>query len=420
MTVSTPAPSRSAAAYRPVIRALRRRRRLRASLVELVYVITFFVLALLLARIGAGPTIPATTAVPMLFALAGGLVGFIGIVYSLLFLVVQWASSAYSPRLNLFREKPLVWHSFGYFVGTVVYCLVSGIALGDEIQVSIAVPSLAVLAILVSLALFQTLLAKALASIQLAPTLDSIAARGQMVLDPLYTTDYQARDEPSIEFPPARIEVRWVERARVLQQIDVPALVRLADRADVVVVLLTAVGAQLVEHDVVARVHGRGAGPSEDEVLRTLVSGPERTFDQDPLLAFRLLVDIALRALSPGINDPTTAVQALDAIDGLIRPLCTRDLDVGRIIGADGDLRVVLPVPRWEDFVALIAAEITLAARDSLTVLLRLDRLLTGMLEVAPPARQPVLRDRLASVQRFRTPLEDLLRRRDEQPDATS
>jgi uncharacterized membrane protein len=417
--VTAPTASRPAGAYRPVLRALRRRRRLRTSLVQFAYIVAFFGLALLLVRIEGGPTIPATTAVPMLFALAGGLVGFIGIVYSLLFLVVQWASSTYSPRLNLFRDHPLVWHSFGFFVGTIVYCLMSGLALGDEAQVSITVPALAVLAILVSLALFQALQRHAFASIQLAPTLDSIAAHGRLVLGALYKTDCRAEDLPGIEVPPAQMEVRWVEKPCVLQQIDVPALVRLADQTDVVVVLLTGVGAQLVEHDVVVRIHGRGAAPSKDEVLRTLVSGPERTFDQDPLLAFRLLVDIALRALSPAINDPTTAVQALDAIDGLIRPLSNRDLDVGRVAGADGDLRVVVPLPRWEDLVELTCDEITLAARDSPTVLRRLDKLLTGVLVLAPPARHPAVRDRLASIQRVRGPLAALLRP-DGHLDATS
>jgi uncharacterized membrane protein len=163
----------------------------------------------------------------------------------------------------------------------------------------------------------------------------------------------------------------------------------MADQADVIVVLLTEIGTQLVEHEVVARVHGGGTALSEDDVLRTLVSGSERSFFQDPMLAFRLLVDIALRALSPAINDPTTAVQALDAIDGLIRPLCTRDLDVGHVAGTKGDLRVAVPLPRWEDFLELISAEITLAARSSAAVLRRLEELLTGVLELAPPARHP-------------------------------
>jgi uncharacterized membrane protein len=407
---TAPLPFRSAMAHRPVIRALRRRRHLRASLVQLVYVVASFALALVLARIGVGPTIPATTAVPMLFALAGGLVGFIGIVYSLLFVVVQWASSTFSPRLNLFRDRPLVWHSFAFFVGTIVYCLTSGLALGDQTQVSIAVPSLAGLAILVSLALFQALQRQAFASIQLAPTLDAIAANGRLVLGTLYAADYQGEVQLGLELPPTQLEVRWTERPRVLQQIDLPALIRLADRTDVVVVLLTAVGAQLVEHDVVVRIHGLGAGPSETQVLRTLVPGPERTFDQDPTLAFRLLADIALRALSPAINDPTTAVQALDTIDGLLRPLCTRNFDVGRVTGAHDDVRVVVPLPRWQDLIALISDEIILAARESPAVLQRLDGLLTGVLELTPPARQPAVRDRLASIQRFHTALTAPLR----------
>ena len=145
--MTTMEPVRTAAAYRPVMTALRRRRRLRAGIVQLVYVAAFFVLALFVAPIASGPTVPAKTAVPMLFALAGGLVGFIGIVYSLLFLSVQWASSAYSPRLNLFRDHPMVWHSFGFYVGSIVYCLVSGLALGNEVEVSLLVPSVAVVAI---------------------------------------------------------------------------------------------------------------------------------------------------------------------------------------------------------------------------------------------------------------------------------
>ena len=191
------------------------------------------------------------------------------------------------------------------------------------------------------------------------------------MLGTLYAADYQGDIQLS-KLPPTQLEVRWTERPRVLQQIDLPVLIRLADRTDVVVLLLTAVGAQLVEHDVVVRIHGHGAVPSETAVLRTLVPGPERTFDQDPMLAFRLLVDIALRALSPAINDPTTAVQTLDTIDGLLRPPCTRNLDVGRVSGAHDDLRVVVPFPRWHDLIALIGDEIIVAARESPAVLHRL------------------------------------------------
>jgi hypothetical protein len=63
----------------------------------------------------------------------------------------------------------------------------------------------------------------------------------------------------------------------------------------------------------------------DEAVLRGLVTGQERTFHQDPLFAFRLLADIGLRALSPAVNDPATAVQVLDTMQSILSPLVTRD-----------------------------------------------------------------------------------------------
>ena len=380
----------AAGPYRPLLRALRRRRRLRASLVQLAYVVALFALSVALSHVGAGPMVPASVVVPMLFALAGALVSFIAIVYSLLFLVVQWASSAYSPRLHLFRDHPLVWHSCGFFAGTIVYCIAGGLALGGETQVSLAVPAGALFLILIALALFRSLQATALGSIQLAPTLETIASRGRLVLDALYSTEYGERGaDDGADLPPVIAEVYWKAPPRVLQQVDLPKLVRLTERAGAVVVLEKRVSEQLVERGLVARVRGNTPGLSEAQILGTLAVGAERTFDQDPLLAFRLLADIALRALSPAINDPTTAVQALDSIDGLIRPLCTRDLDVGQVAGTDGHIRVILAMPRWDDFIALSCDEITLAARDVPAVLSRLEQILAGLVTLAFPARHP-------------------------------
>ena len=78
-----------------------------------------------------------------------------------------------------------------------------------------------------------------------------------------------------------------------------------------------------------------------------IVTGPERTVDQDPALAIRVLVDIALRALSPAVNDPTTAAQALDAIQACLERLATRDLDIARIAGVRGHERLRLVLPSW-------------------------------------------------------------------------
>jgi hypothetical protein len=90
-------------------------------------------------------------------------------------------------------------------------------------------------------------------------------------------------------------------------------------------------GETISQDAVVALIHGSVDGTLDDEILGALEVGRERTFEQDPTLALRILADIALRSLSPAINDPTLAVQALDGIDALLRRLATRTLKVGRI-----------------------------------------------------------------------------------------
>ncbi|MGC1407445.1 MAG: DUF2254 family protein [Acetobacteraceae bacterium] len=83
-----------------------------------------------------------------------------------------------------------------------------------------------------------------------------------------------------------------------------------------------------------------------------------RTVEQDPQYAIRLLVDAAIRALSPAINDPTTAVQALDQIEDLLRRLGGRQLDHGQAFDPLGMLRLTFLVPTWEDYLALSFDEI--------------------------------------------------------------
>jgi uncharacterized membrane protein len=161
----------------------------------------------------------------------------------------------------------------------------------------------------------------------------------------------------------------------------VPALVRCAERADVVIELCVRPGQVIPAHGRVALIHGE---VSADDLLGGLLTGIERTFDQDPTMALRVLADIALRGLSPAINDPTTAVQALDEIDSLLRQLIGRDLAVETVKGTDSRPRLLLSLPTWEDYVAVALDEIIAIAGSSSHVRLRIDRLLTELLAIAP------------------------------------
>jgi len=134
-------------------------------------------------------------------------------------------------------------------------------------------------------------------------------------------------------------------------------------------------------------------------VRRAILLERQRTFDQDPKYALRLLVDVAIKALSPAINDPTTAVQTLDEIEDLLRRIAVRDLDVGRVTDDAGALRVVVPTATFQDFLSLAFDEIRFYGATSLQVMRRLRAALIGLASVAPPSRQQAIRDYLEHVE---------------------
>jgi uncharacterized membrane protein len=250
------------------------------------------------------------------------------------------------------------------------------------------------LLVLVAIAVFRALQASAFKSIQLASTLSAIARRGSQVVDDVYPDHVtELPEEPGQHR--AR-EVRWPSPAATLQAIDVPALVDCATRADVIIELCVRPGQMIPEHGRIALIHGDD-DVADHELLGTLQTGIERTFDQDPSMALRVLADIALRALSPATNDPTTAIQALDEIDTLLSQIIRRDLDVETVNGPDGHPRVQLRLPTWDDYVAVAVDEIIAIASPSSHVRRRVDRLLAALAAIAPNERAEPL---LARIQR--------------------
>ena len=141
------------------------------------------------------------------------------------------------------------------------------------------------------------------------------------------------------------------------------------------------------------------ARPIDEVPLKAAIAlGAERTFEQDPKYAIRLLVDIAIRALSPAVNDPTTAVQALDQIEDLLLRLGRRRLDIGQIRDGSGASRVVVPMPTWDDFLALAFDEIRYCGATSVQVMRRMRALASDLTQALGPDRHAALtryRDRL-------------------------
>lgn len=349
-------------------------------------------LGLLLPRITVAPTVASSRVTETLIGVGFGVLGLVTIIFSLLFLVVQWAFSSLSPRLNLFRDDPIVWRTFGLAIGVFVFSITATLVIGNDSKVSVVVPAAEVAGVLAALALIRTLQVKAFASIQLAPTLSAIAAQGRGILDDLYPRPGPAGRNHAASLPLPRRAVTWPHRQAILQQLD---LRRLLDAAPgrAVIVLRARIGDTLQDGAVVADLYGGEA--SDAAILGGLVTGQERTFGQDPLFAFRLLADIGLRALSPAVNDPATAVQVLDTIESLLAPLATRDLDVAEIADDDGAVKVVLALPSWDDYLQTALDDLIESASRSPMLLLRARTLLTDLLNAAPPQRRSSITWRL-------------------------
>jgi uncharacterized membrane protein len=176
---------------------------------------------------------------------------------------------------------------------------------------------------------------------------------------------------------------------------DMKGLINLAQRHKCVIELVPEVGQFVAKGDPLFRIYG-GEGLSDAALRNSIAKGEERTFEQDPLFAFRILVDIASKALSPAINDPTTAVLAIDQIHHLLRDVGKRYLGQSYENDDSGEVRLIYRRPNWEDFVLLSTTEIRHYGRDSMQVQRRLRAMLTDLIETLQPRRIPILQKELA------------------------
>ena len=178
----------------------------------------------------------------------------------------------------------------------------------------------------------------------------------------------------------------------VVLAVDLDGLVVLARAADGFIEFAPQVGDFLAVDEPLFRLYG-GAASIDDRRLRASVAlGTERTMQQDPTFALRILVDIAIKALSAAINDPTTAVMAIDQLHRMLRVVGLRHLhnDVLRV--EQGNVRVLFLTPKWEDYVHLTCTEIRHCGAGSVQVMRRMRSMLENLLQSLPEHRHAELR----------------------------
>src|SRR5436190_6403463 len=335
-------------------------------------------------------SLSVASAQAVLSAVASGMMALTGVVFAMAFVMVQFSAIAYSPRLVLwFARDYMLFHSLGAFSATFIYSLftLAWIDRGASGTVPLFSTLLVAIMLIVSMLLFAVLVQR-LANLQITNVLQLIGGRGREVIrntfrrldrQPPATGKHELEPAGAARLGPTIQTVTYSGDPRTIAKLNIEALVRLATHSDAVVEMVAAVGDTLLEGSVVLRIHG-GKGPlPEKDLMRAIELGGERTFAQDPKYHIRLLVDIAIKALSPAINDPTTAVQAIDQIEDLLRRLGGHDLDAGYARDADGDLRLIFPMPTWEDYLVLAFDEIRHYSGHSVQVMRRLRSALIGL-----------------------------------------
>ncbi len=205
--------------------------------------------------------------------------------------------------------------------------------------------------------------------------------------------------EPPARSAPDRI-VAKAGKSGIVLAVDLPGLVEAARRANGMIEFVPQVGDFVAVDEPLFRLYG-GAGAIDDRALRASVAfGIERTIEQDPTFAFRILVDIAIKALSPAINDPTTAVLSIDQLHRLLRHAGLRHLHDDNVRDRAGEVRLVLRTPNWQDFVHLACTEIRQFGVGSVQVMRRMRSMLENLLQSLPPHRHAELRQQLALLDR--------------------
>jgi len=337
-------------------------------------------------------------------ALASSILTFVVFAFSIMLLAVQMASGQLTPRIigRLFENR-VVKVTLGVFMFSYAYTLA---ALGRiEDRVPELPLSVAMFSSVVSIVLFLYLIQQTAVNLRPGVILASVAADTASTIRSAYPSPFRAprREDVASDFSssPAQRTIKHTGHSGILLAFDAVALVKFAQQADCTIEMVPRPGDFLAKGEDLFYLRGAGTSLVQDASLRRCVAfGPEQTLDQDPVFGLRILVEIALKALSPAINDPTTGVLAVDHIHQLLYLLGQRQLDVSAGQDSSGETRLVYRTPCWEDFLSLAVTEIRLCGATNPQITRRLQAMFDHLVQAVPTERVETLRKEMALLRR--------------------
>jgi len=323
---------------------------------------------------------------------------FIVFTFGSLLIAIQVSSGQYTPRIiatTLLRNN-VIRYTVGLFVFTFLFAI-RGLnqTEGTVHQLVVFVTGLLGL---ICLAAFLYLIDYSARFLRPVSLMANVAEQGLAVIDNVYGEELYSEAKPAM----LKIDAGPVDRiilhhgtSAIITAINKRRLTAEAQKANGVIEFAPHVGDFLGKDEPLFLLHG-SASIIDERILRgSVIFGGERTLEQDPLFAFRILVDIAIKALSAAINDPTTAVLAIDQLQRLLRRAGRRELRTTYVLGQDGTVRLILRTPNWEDFVHLTFTEIRAYGASNIQIARRLRASIVDLMSALPAERHPALRQEL-------------------------
>jgi uncharacterized membrane protein len=320
---------------------------------------------------------------------------FVVFTFGSLLVAIQVASGQYTPRIiatTLLRDNVI-----RYTVALFVFTLLFAVRAINRLETTVPQLFLFVIATLglVCLAAFLFLIDYAARLLRPVSLVKRVGDDALAVIESVYPeklTDTPSAAVTPQDAGPVQRTVLHRGNSGIILAVDVPRLIAEAQKVNGVIELAPQVGDFLGADEPLFLLRG-GAAAINDEVLRAcVIFGSERTMEQDPLFGLRILVDIAIKALSAAINDPTTAVLAIDQLHRVLRSAGRRNLRADSILGPAGRQRVIFRTPNWDDFVHLAFAEIRFYGASNVQIARRLRAMIINLANTLPAERHAALR----------------------------
>jgi uncharacterized membrane protein len=338
----------------------------------------------------------------LLEAFVTATLSFVVFTFGSLLVAIQVASAQMTPRIiatTLLRNS-VVKYTVGLLIFTLMFALSAQNKMDKEVNQLVML--VATLLGIFSFAAFFYLIDYASRLLRPISILAHVGDDGIAVIESVYPdpSSGSVNDGQSLQLGPPGSIVSHRGTSGIVLAVNLGLLLAEAERKEGLIEFVPQVGDFVAVDEPLFNLFGGACAIAEHKLRAAVAFGSERTIDQDPTFAFRVVVDIAIRALSPAINDPTTAVLAIDQLHRMLRMVGKRNLRTDEIVDRSGSVRLLFRTPNWEDFIHLAFSEIRSCGANNLQIVRRLRAMIENLVMTLPAYRHAALLTELSLLDR--------------------